>query len=212
MLLKRIFSHPTHLVIFAHPTHTPVSHVFSHPTHLWSTLYILTPYTPIILCLYSHTLGSVLAEFLPSFPSQICVSDVTLTSHLTYIRIYIKITQIFSEWRHILAPPVQNFFEREEMWRFGWDWNMFLPSRLRFVTYLGSVKREGHLGQDRPLHTYEALYLFSHPTQLWSTIYIPTPYTPVKRFPGSTTSTLATRSLAYTYMLVERIAHCSWNM
>jgi len=50
---------------------------------------------------------------------------------------------ILPEKRHILAPPVQNFFEREEMWRFGWarDWNMFFSSRLRFVTYLGSVKR-----------------------------------------------------------------------
>jgi len=26
------------------------------------------------------------------------------------------------------------------MWRFGWDWNKFFSSRLRFVTYLGSVK------------------------------------------------------------------------
>jgi len=48
--------------------------------------------------------------------------------------------------RHILAPPVQNFFEREEMWRFGWDWNMLFSRRLRFVTYLASVKREGLLG------------------------------------------------------------------
>ena len=53
---------------------------------------------------------------------------------------------ILSEHRHVLAPPVQNFFEREEMWRFGWDWNMFFSSRLGFVTHLGSAKREGHLG------------------------------------------------------------------
>jgi len=36
---------------------------------------------------------------------------------------------------HILAPPVQIFFERGEIWRFGWDWNMFFSSSLRFVTY-----------------------------------------------------------------------------
>ena len=48
---------------------------------------------------------------------------------------------ILPEKCHILAPPVQNFFEREEMWRFGLDWNMIFCSRLRFVTYLGNVKR-----------------------------------------------------------------------
>ena len=53
---------------------------------------------------------------------------------------------ILPKKRHILAPLVQNFFEREETWRFIWDWNMFSSSRLRFVNYLGSVKREGHLG------------------------------------------------------------------
>jgi len=37
---------------------------------------------------------------------------------------------------HILVPPVQNFFEREEMWRFGWDWNFLFSSRLTLVTYL----------------------------------------------------------------------------
>jgi len=47
---------------------------------------------------------------------------------------------ILPQKRHILAPRVQKNFEREEMWRFGWDWNMFSSCRLRFVTYLGSVK------------------------------------------------------------------------
>jgi len=49
---------------------------------------------------------------------------------------------ILPEKHHILAPPVQNFFEREEMWRFGWDSNIFFSSRHRFVTYLASVKRK----------------------------------------------------------------------
>jgi len=112
---------------------------------------------------------SVLPGFLPSFPSQIWVNDVTFVtffgdkkcdaSHLSHFwaecdalahNFFLLTCDVFchilSENRHILAPPVQNFFEREEMWLFGWDWNKFLSSRLRFVTYLGSVKREGHLG------------------------------------------------------------------
>ena len=62
----------------------------------------------------------------------------------------------FNLWRFFLHPSrknvtfldplVQNFFEREEMWWFGWDWYMFFSSRLRFIIYLGSVKRKGHLG------------------------------------------------------------------
>ena len=62
----------------------------------------------------------------------------------------------FNLWRFFLHPSrknvtfldplVQKIFEREEMWWFGWDWNMFFSSRLRFVIYLGSVKRKGHLG------------------------------------------------------------------
>ena len=43
---------------------------------------------------------------------------------------------ILPENCHILASPVQNFFEREEMWRFDWDWNVLFSPRLIFVTYL----------------------------------------------------------------------------
>ena len=113
--------------------------------------------------------GSVLTGFLPTFPSQIWVSDGTFVtffgdkkcdvSHLSHFweecdalaheNIFWTsdfFCHILPEKRHILAPPVQNIFEREEMWRFGLDWKMHFSSCLRFLTYLGSVKREGHLG------------------------------------------------------------------
>jgi len=114
--------------------------------------------------------GSVWAEFLPRFlPSHIWESDVTFVTffgdkkcdalHLSHFwgecdalaheNILFNLWRFWShppEKRHILTPPVPKKFEREEMWRFGWDWNNFFSSRLRFFTYLGSVKREGHLG------------------------------------------------------------------
>jgi len=46
---------------------------------------------------------------------------------------------ILTEKRHILAPLVQNFFEREEMWRF-----------CLYLTSFSLLKRECHLGSDRP--------------------------------------------------------------
>jgi len=112
-------------------------------------------------------LGSVLPGFLPSFPSQICGSVVTFVtfsgdkqcdaSHVSHFweecDALAHENIVFNSW-HFLSHPsrktshplVQKFFELEEMWRFGWDWNMFFSCRLRFVTYLGSVKREGHFG------------------------------------------------------------------
>jgi len=100
-------------------------------------------------------LGSVLPGFLLSFPSQIWVSDVTFVTffrwqkmcRVTFVtflermwrsraRIFFLTSDVFChtllEKCHILALPVPNFFEREEMWRFGWDWNIFFSSRLRF--------------------------------------------------------------------------------
>ena len=59
---------------------------------------------------------------------------------------------ILPEKRHILSPPVQNFFEQEEIWRFGWDWNMFFflpvssltagsPLRVRLVLLIRKTDR-----------------------------------------------------------------------
>ena len=156
--------------------HTHVSSFISIYTH--SSLYILihlyiysfiSIYPHSSLYILIHLYGSVLPGFLPSFPSQIWVSDVTFdtffgdkkcdASHFSHFweecdalaheNMFLTcdvFCHILPGKRHILAPPVQNFFEREEMWRFGWDWNMLFSFRLRFVTYLGSVKREGHLG------------------------------------------------------------------
>ena len=66
---------------------------------------------------------------------------------------------IFDLWRFLshLSRKTSHFgpagtkkkFEREEMWRFGWDWNIFFSSRLRVVTYLGSVRP---FGLKRPLN------------------------------------------------------------
>jgi len=54
---------------------------------------------------------------------------------------------ILPEKRHILAPLVQFFFEREEMWRFGWDWNIFfLPvSDLSIISEALSVDGEPYI-------------------------------------------------------------------
>ena len=110
------------------------------------------------------------------FPSQIChffrwqqmwhVTFVTFLGRMwrSRTRIFFLTCDVFChtklpEKRHILAPPVQTFCEREGMWRFGWDWNMFFSSRLRFFTYIGSVKREGHLGSDQPLFWQNVLSL-----------------------------------------------------
>ena len=82
-------------------------------------------------------LGSVLPGFLPSFPSQIWVSDVIfvtffgdkkcVASHLSpfwkecdalaheFFLTCDVFCHILPEKCHILALPVQNFFEREEM-------------------------------------------------------------------------------------------------
>jgi len=85
-------------------------------------------------------LGSVLAEFLPSFPSQIWMSGVTFVTFFGYTKCdasLLPLSHFLEEsdalayencfftsdvFRHILpeeclflAPPVQTFFEREEM-------------------------------------------------------------------------------------------------
>jgi len=68
--------------------------------------------------------------------------------------------QILPEKSHILAPPVQNFFEREEMWRFGWERNMFFSSRLRplpFKVGLG-ISRTNADSQWNPV--YNAFHRF----------------------------------------------------
>jgi len=87
-----------------------------------------------------------------SVTRHICLisgKNVTL-SHTIFFLTCDVICHILPEKRYILAPPVQNLFERQEMWRFGWDWNMFFSFRLRFVTYLGSMKREGHWAKTDP--------------------------------------------------------------
>ena len=55
---------------------------------------------------------------------------------------------ILPEQQHILALLLQHFLNRQKC--DDSDWNMFFSSRLRFVTHLGSMKPEGHLGSDRP--------------------------------------------------------------
>ena len=86
------------------------------------------------MCTPISELESVLAEFLPSFPSQIWVSDVTCVTffgdkkcdalHLSHLweecdalahENIFPTCDVFCKKRHILAPPVQNFFEREDM-------------------------------------------------------------------------------------------------
>ena len=115
------------------------------------------------------TMGRSYPDFFPAsrlrfgwVTSHLSLFSVTnnVTRHICHISgknvtlLHIKIffwacddfCHMLPETRHILAPPVQKNFEREEMWRYGWDWNTFSSSCLRFATYLGSVKREGHLG------------------------------------------------------------------
>jgi len=96
--------------------------------------FIFEKFPPPPPLLYSRQISwSVLPGFLPSFPSQIWVSDVTFSgdkkaSHLSHFweecdalahQIFFITFDVFGhilpEKRHILAPPVQNFFEREEM-------------------------------------------------------------------------------------------------
>jgi len=129
----------------------------------------------IYICMHVYVrmytyIGSVLAQFRPRFPSQIWVSDVTFVTfsgdkkcdasqlshfweecdNLAHENLFFNLWRFLShpsrKTSHFRPRWYKTFFEREEMWRFGWDWNMFSSSRLRFVTFLGSVKREGHLG------------------------------------------------------------------
>jgi len=48
-----------------------------------------------------------------------------------------RFVSYLSRKRHILALPVQSFFDGEEMWRFGWDWNIFFlfPSQICHVSW-----------------------------------------------------------------------------
>ena len=65
--------------------------------------------------------------------------NVTLSHTKMFVLTCDVFCHILPEKRHILAPPVQNFFEREEMWRFGLDSKMHLSCRLRFLTVFSHI-------------------------------------------------------------------------
>ena len=103
------------------------------------------------------------------FQYQIWVGDVTFVSFFCDKKIW-RVTFVtflgrmwrsrtrkyfFNLWRFLSHPSRKTshfgtagtkLFWTGKMWRFGLDWKMHFSSRLRFLTYLGSVKREGHLG------------------------------------------------------------------
>ena len=85
----------------------------------------------------------------PEYPLSVFNKNSTLKVTLAHTKIFFWTGDVFfilPKKRHFLAPPVHKNLQREEMWRFDWDWDIFFSSCLWFVTYLGSVKREGHFG------------------------------------------------------------------
>ena len=107
-------------------------------------------------------LGSVLPGFLPSFPSKIWVSDVTFvtffgeqkTWRVTFVRMWRSRTR-----KYFVTFFVTSFPQNGTFWprRYKTFWmGIYVTIRLelkhvfllrhRFVNYLASVKREGHLG------------------------------------------------------------------